>query len=156
MSGFEIDKASCRTVAPEIIRPIRQSVLRPNQTIDEMVYEGDTAPGTFHLAAIDPAGQVLGIASFYRDPHPLDPGPGDWRLRGMAVEPALQGKGLGALLVQAGIERIREQDGRRLWCNARVSAQRFYEKLGFTIEGEVFEIEPIGLHYVMSAALQSS
>jgi ribosomal protein S18 acetylase RimI-like enzyme len=132
---------------------MRQRVLRPHQTIDEMVYDGDTSSDTFHLAAMDPTGQVLGIASYYHDPHPLTPSPSDWRLRGMAVEPALQGKGLGSILIQAGIKHIREQGGQRLWCNARVSAQGFYEKLGFTAEGDVFENVPIGPHYVMSIAV---
>lgn len=152
MDEIESDNVDIQVVEPGVIRPMRQRVLRPHQPIEAMVYPGDDAAGTFHLAAAGPAGRVLGIASFYIDSHPLEPMPGDWRLRGMAVEPTLQGKGLGGRLVQAGLEHIREQAGKRLWCNARVSAQGFYTKLGFTIQGEVFEIKPIGPHNVMSIA----
>ena len=153
MIESDIDSLRIKVVAPEVTRPMRQSVLRPHQSIEQMVYEGDAAPCTFHLAATAQAGQVLGIASFYLSPHPLGPQPGDWRLRGMAVQPELQGKGLGSGLVQAGLERIQAQAGRRLWCNARVFAQRFYEKLGFKTEGERFEIKPIGPHVLMSIAV---
>lgn len=139
-----------KAVEPGVIRPIRQRVLRPHQPIEAMVYPGDEAGGTFHLAALDKAGHVLGIASFYKDEHPLQARPGDRRLRGMAVEPAWQGRGLGSRLVRAGINHIKEEGGSRLWCNARVSAQPFYEKLGFIAEGEEFHIEHIGPHYVMT------
>jgi len=141
-------------VEADRIRPLRQRVLRPHQAIEQMAYPGDDAPGTFHLAALNEAGQVLGIASFYLDPHPLDPRAGDWRLRGMAVEPELQGRGLGGRLVRAAIERIRERGGKRLWCNARVTAQRFYEKHGLRAEGERFDIPTIGPHTVMSIVVE--
>lgn len=151
-----VNNTIIKAVAPEITHPLRQSVLRPSQAIDEMVYPGDDAAGTLHLAVTDSSGTALAIASFYIEPHPVTPGQGDWRLRGMAVQPALQGKGMGARLLNAGIERIREQAGRRLWCNARIPARRFYERLGFTAEGEVFEIKPVGMHYVMSIDVNRS
>lgn len=154
MAEIESDNLDIEVVGPGVIRPMRQRVLRPHQPIEAMVYPGDDAPGTFHLAGFDPSGRVLGIASFYnKGPHPLDPQQGDWRLRGMAVEPAIQGAGLGTRLVHCGVEHIRERAGQRLWCNARVSAQDFYTRLGFKVQGDVFEIEPIGPHYVMSIGI---
>ena len=153
MREIESDKPDIKVVEPGVIRPMRQRVLRPHQPVEAMVYPGDAAAGTFHLAAMAPSGRVLGIASFYIDPHPLEPMPGDWRLRGMAVEPTLKGQGLGGQLVQAGLEHLREKAGQRLWCNARVSAQGFYTKVGFTVQGDTFLIEPIGPHNVMSIAV---
>ena len=153
MHENEVDQFEVRVVEADRVRPLRRSVLRPHQAIEQMVYPGDDAPGSFHLAAVDGSGEVLGIASFYSEPHPLNKREGDWRLRGMAVVPRLQGKGLGGRLVHAGISHIREQGGQRLWCKARVTAQRFYEKLGFIAEGDRFEIATIGPHYVMSIAV---
>lgn len=144
---------SIRPIPSGQTHALRQRVLRPHQAIQEMVYPGDDAPGSFHMAALDAAGEVQGIASFYVEPHPLDPCEGDWRLRGMAVEPRLQGQGLGGRLVAAGLDHIREQGGKRLWCNARVAAQRFYERIGFVAEGQRFEIPTIGPHDVMSIAI---
>lgn len=155
MVDQRIGRFEIRVVAADRVRGMRQSVLRPHQTIQEMVYPGDDAPGSLHLAAVDEMQRIVGIASFYRNPHPLGASEGDWRLRGMAVEPQLQGMGLGGRLVRAGVDRIREHGGRRLWCNARVTAQRFYEKLGFVAEGECFDIPTIGPHYVMSIAVDA-
>lgn len=156
MTDLTSDNFDIKAVAAESTHPLRQSVLRPSQTIGEMTYPGDHAPGTLHLAVTDPSGKVLAIASFYMEPHPVTPDPRDWRLRGMAVLPAMQGKGLGARLLHAGIQRLREHSSRRLWCNARVSAQHFYEKLGFIAEGQVFEIKHMGPHVVMSIDVDTS
>ena len=42
--------------------------------------------------------------------------------------------------------------GRRVWCNARLSAAGFYERVGFGRVGGVFEIAGIGPHAVMTIA----
>lgn len=156
MREVDLDKVDIRVVEPNVIRPMRQRVLRPHQPIEAMAYPGDDEAEAFHLAAIDREQAVIGIASFYRDPHPLEPHAGDWRLRGMAVDPAVQGRGLGSSLMRAGINQVIEQGGQRLWCNARVSAQGFYERLGFSTQGDRFEIDPIGPHFVMSIAANAS
>jgi hypothetical protein len=40
-----------------------------------------------------------------------------------------------------------------VWCNARSPARGFYEREGFTIEGDTFEIAGIGPHFLMARAL---
>ena len=40
----------------------------------------------------------------------------------------------------------KEIDVETLWCNARVTAFEFYEKIGFTILGKVFDIPNLSLH----------
>ena len=49
---------------------------------------------------------------------------------------------------------LRARGGDLLWCNARVVALGFYERLGFVAEGPEFEIVPIGPHFVMTKNLQ--
>ena len=44
---------------------------------------------------------------------------------------------------------IRKRNANVWWCNARISASAYYEKLGLTQLGDVFEIHPIGPHKVM-------
>ena len=154
MKQIDLANIAIQVVEAARVRPLRQRVLRPHQRLEEMVYPGDDADETFHLAGLDAAGQVLGIASYYADAHPHGGRAGDWRLRGMAVTAELQGQGLGRRLVEVGQSHIRKQDGSRLWCNARVSAQAFYEQLGFTAEGDRFEIPAIGPHYVMSIGIE--
>ena len=64
------------------------------------------------------------------------------RLRGMAIDPAYQGRGWGRVLVRHACRHVVAEDVELLWCNARVSAAGFYEKQGFELTGPVFLTEP--------------
>lgn len=142
-------------VAPEVVRPLRQRVLRPHQTVADQVYEGDDAPGAAHFAAFaDGSGQPIGIASITPEPHPVSPAPGDWRIRGMATDPDRgRGRGAGALLLAACLDHARAEGGVRVWCNARSPVVGFYAREGFATEGEEFTLPSIGPHFLMSLVL---
>jgi GNAT superfamily N-acetyltransferase len=136
------------------VRPLRGSVLRPEQAPEELVYAGDDHPDALHAAVRDPAGgAIVGIATVAPEDHPSDPRPGDWRLRGMATAPEVRGRGLGALLLAACLDHARARGGERVWCNARVVAEGFYLRAGFVPEGPRFEIPGIGEHVVMAVSL---
>lgn len=146
-----------RPIPAQLTHDLRHRVLRPHQPIAEMAYPGDDGPASFHLGAFLPGSAnesaPVGIVSMYDEPMTGDPRIGDRRLRGMAVEPELQGQGLGAALVVAALETAAQAGGRRVWCNARTAAAGFYTRLGFTIAGEPFDLPGIGEHYVMWIAL---
>jgi predicted GNAT family N-acyltransferase len=138
------------------VRPLRQRVLRPHQTIAEQVFDGDDAPGAAHFAAFASEGddQPMGIASITPEPHPVSPAPGDWRIRGMATDPERgRGTGAGARLLTACIDHARAHRGARVWCNARTPAAGFYVRAGFATEGEEFTMPSIGPHFLMSLVL---
>jgi GNAT superfamily N-acetyltransferase len=140
------------------VRPLRQRILRPHQTIAEQVYDGDDAPGAAHFAAFaddDTArDRPIGIASITPERHPLSPAPGDWRVRGMATDPDRgRGTGAGALLLAACVDHARAQDGTRVWCNARTPAVGFYARAGFATEGDEFVLPAIGPHFLMALDL---
>lgn len=117
--------------------PLRQRILRPHQTVEEMLYEGDEEG--IHYAAIE-HDQVVGVASFLRDGENL-------RLRGMAVDDGQRGKGVGSQIMNTALEDLR--DVPMIWCNARIRAVSFYERLGFQTVGEAFDLPRIGPHYRM-------
>jgi ribosomal protein S18 acetylase RimI-like enzyme len=129
-------------VGPELGRPLRMAVLRPHESADQPMYALENDAQTFHVAAITGDGRVVSVASVMADPHPRDPHPGDWRVRGMATDPQQRGRGL-----------MREGGATRVWCNARIAARSFYERAGFSVEGEQFEIPEIGPHLLMAKAL---
>lgn len=137
-----------RAVDAAVVRPLRGEILRPGQSPAELVFPDDDAPGTLHVAVVS-GERVLGVASVIRDAHPREPRPGDWRIRGMASRPEMRGRGIGAALLARCEAHAREHGGARLWCNARAAARGFYERAGFTVEGEVFDIPSIGAHYLM-------
>jgi GNAT superfamily N-acetyltransferase len=143
-----------RTTAVEarIVRPLRGQVLRPGQPADQLVFPGDEAAETLHVAVIE-GGWVLGVGSVMRDAHPRDPQHGDWRIRGMASHPEARGRGIGAALLARCETHVREHGGSRLWCNARSAARSFYERGGLEVEGDEFDIPSIGAHYLMSKGL---
>ena len=132
-------------VSAEATRELRRLVLRPHWTPEQMAAAGDGAPG---IAVLED-GAVVACASVREEPMPDDPRAGDWRLRGMASDPALRGRGYGALALQAAIDHARERGARRVWCNARTGARGFYERHGFTAVGDEFDLPDAGPHYLM-------
>ncbi|WP_223641540.1 GNAT family N-acetyltransferase [Corallococcus sp. EGB] len=61
------------------------------------------------------------------------------RLFQMAVQPSLQGKGLGAKLVRALEDELRKRGFRHVHLHARAPVVPFYERLGYAVYGEPFE-----------------
>jgi GNAT superfamily N-acetyltransferase len=139
-------------VGVDVVRPLRQEILRPGHTGEKLVFPGDGDPETLH-AAVSIENQVVAVATVMPDPHPYDPQPGDWRLRGMATGPEQRNLGIGGALLVACEAHAREHRGTRLWCNARVNARAFYERGGLVVEGDAFEIPTVGPHYLMSKSL---
>lgn len=136
---------------------LRRDLLRPGLPLSQMSFPGDDGLQTLHLGAFEqetPGEQAIGIVSLYAAPRPGDSRPGDWQLRGMAVDRRWQRQGVGARLVHAVITELTQRAGMRVWCNARLSAQDFYAKLGFAGHGDVFHIEGVGPHVVMSIAVR--
>ncbi len=128
--------------------PLRQSQLRPHQTVQEMRYPGDDADATRHFGAWSDA-ELVGIASLYQEPLPEKPAVTGWRLRGMAVLPSQRRAGVGAKLVEACLDHARREGGGLIWCNARENALAFYASLGFTSLRGPFDLPGIGPHFLL-------
>ena len=141
-----------REIRAEQTHGLRGRVLRPGQPPEQLVYPNDASPDSWHVGAFVDA-VLVGIASIYREAHPEQPDPHAWRLRGMAVDPSVQRRGLGRQLVLACIGHVKAQGGSQLWCNGRTSAADFYRSLGFELVGAEFATES-GPHYVMRLLLQ--
>jgi SAM-dependent methyltransferase len=71
----------------------------------------------------------------------------------MATTEQVRGQGIGAALLGRLLAHVLGRGGRRVWCNARVGARAFYERAGFIVEGEPYEIPEIGPHFLMSNRL---
>ncbi|MBL7770965.1 MAG: GNAT family N-acetyltransferase [Flavipsychrobacter sp.] len=83
----------------------------------------------------------------------VNEGDGVVRLRQMAVNNNLQGKGVGRALMNFAENIARDQGFRRLTMHARKTAIGFYEHLGYQICSEEFEEVTIP-HYVMEKRLR--
>ena len=74
------------------------------------------------------------------------PEPGTMRLRQMWVRSNAAGQGRGRFLL-AGVERIFRAEGLlRITLNARLVVRGFYEKCGYTAEGD--EFEEVGIPHI--------
>ena len=126
---------------------LRSSILRNGLALEECVFPTDHLEGAFHLAyyAND---EIATVASFFPMKY-QDCKENGYQLRGMATDPKFSGQGFGKQVVEFSINHIRNTNAQYLWCNARTSAVKFYEKLGFITCSEEFEIPGVGPHYEM-------
>jgi len=77
------------------------------------------------------------------------------RLRQMAVQNNLQGKGIGASLMNFAENIARDKGYKKMIMHARKTAIGFYEKLGYSIVGQEFTEVSIP-HFVMEKKLRYS
>jgi GNAT superfamily N-acetyltransferase len=122
-------------------RALRQAVLRPHQTPDELA--SHETPDAFAVGVF--AADALVAVGFVGP----EGGPGAWRVRGMATVPEARGRGAGAAVLDALVDHALEQGATRIWCNARTPARTLYERAGFCVASDEFELPEIGPHYVM-------
>ena len=134
-------------VAAGVTYPLRGAVLRPGRPVEII---GDDDPTTFHLAARTTEGQIVGVVRFHPHACPWRPDARSaWQLRGMATDPAVRGSGAGRALVSDGLARVAALGGDLVWCDARAAASGFYERMGFAVVTEPYEVAPIGAHLGM-------
>jgi GNAT superfamily N-acetyltransferase len=135
-----------RRAAVEEIFPLRHAVLRPGRPVSYSVYSEDE--GAVHIGAWDDD-MLVGCATVFPQPWAgSDSAPAEsaaWRLRGMAIDPARQGTGVGRLVLAEAIAAAREGGASLLWANARTSALGFYERMGWRVVGEEFIASDSGL-----------
>jgi len=130
-----------REVAPAQTRELRQAVLRPHQTLEELA--GDEPTDAFAVGGFEGATLIaVGLVA-------PDRKPGGWRIRGMATAPSARGRGAGTAVLDALIGHAAEHGARRVWCNARTPARSLYERAGLRVVSEEFTLPDIGPHLVM-------
>ena len=127
-------------------RPLRHAVLRPYQSVEAIIEH--ELPDAFAVGGIDDEQRLIAVG--FVSP---DGGPGAWRVRGMATAPESRGRGAGGAVLAALVEHARANGAGRVWCNARIAARTLYERAGFEVASEEFEIPEIGPHYVMELTL---
>jgi GNAT superfamily N-acetyltransferase len=145
-----VSERSVRQIPLEQTRALRQSLLRPHESIEQ-------------LAAGEPADAYAVGAFEGEESTPLAVGfvspdgpPGSWRVRAMATVPQSRGRGLGAAVLEQLVDHARANGAVRVWCNARTPARAFYERAGFRATSDEFELPPIGPHFVMERRLDRS
>lgn len=119
----------------EQTHPLRRTVLRDGTASSEVRFDDDEREDTTHLGLIDASGALAAVSTWIERRHPDHPGRPGVQLRGMAVEPTLQGAGLGDALLRAGVRRAIAGGVDVVWARARDSALDFYLERGFRRHG---------------------
>jgi GNAT superfamily N-acetyltransferase len=145
-----------RLVKAELLRPLRREVLRAGLPPEAAVYPGDDDPLAVHLAAYDPKGDIVGIATLCKPEdrlagQPPYQSPG-LRFRGVGVRPDMLRKGVATQLVRELRELARERGAKELWANARLPSLMFFKVRKFKVVSSTFEIPGIGPHVVIADA----
>lgn len=136
--------------ADEII-DLRWRILRAGLERSTACFDGDDETTTHHFVA-EQDGRIIGCVTILRRPWDGQPA---WQLRGMAVEPSLQRRGVGRQLVDVVESTVTEEPySLQLWCNARTPASAFYQKLGWEIASGEFVIPTAGPHVKMTKRLK--
>jgi predicted GNAT family N-acyltransferase len=137
-----------RAALTEIV-DLRHVILRNGLPREEAIFDGDDAATSRHFAAVGAAASsVVACATVHLNSWEGSPA---WQLRGMATAPSVRATGVGGRLLRfLELDLTDAPDVRQLWCNARVPAVGFYERMGWTVVSAAFEIPTAGPHVRMT------
>lgn len=133
---------------------LRHRVLRKGRPFEEAVFPGDELGSTFHYGAFFD-GRLVGVVTLMLISRPGIKEEGAYQLRGMAVDDAFRGRGVGNQLLKRVEEEVLARNGQTIWMNAREGAVGFYKRAGYHLKGGMFEIPGVGPHFYMQKSLNS-
>jgi GNAT superfamily N-acetyltransferase len=146
--GIEI-----REVTVDVVLPLRHAILRAGRARESAHARQDDDSATRHFAAYA-GSHVVGVVSQFPENTDLAPARRAERLRGMAVDPAWQGRGVGHGLMRAVVELAKARGAEILWANGRDTALGFYTSIGFRVAGDGFVDGEMHLgHHVVIAGI---
>lgn len=146
-SGKPANQITVSRVLPHAVLDLRHRVLRQGMPAEAAVFEGDDEPTAIHLGAFE-RGTIVGCVTLIQRDWKGEPA---WQLRGMAVDELMRKAGVGATMLDEVDQLVAASEhSHQLWCNARVIAKGFYERHGWKVESELFDIPTAGPHHVMS------
>lgn len=114
--------ASIEQITPELTWPLRQAVMYPSWSIDEVKLANDFEG--IHFGLYDNNTLISVVSTFISE--------NSLQFRKFATLSSEQGKGYGGLLLAHIIQFAKNEHCSRMWCNARCNASAFYAKFGFT------------------------
>ena len=132
-----------RYITAEETLPMRRDMLYPGWGLDE-VRISDDAEG-LHYGVFEEKDLVTVVSLFFQGKKA--------QFRKLATVGNRQRKGYGSLLLKHLMEECRKRQMESLWCNARSTAESFYQQLGFKRSSELFYKDNIA-YYKMEISLE--
>jgi GNAT superfamily N-acetyltransferase len=122
-------------IRPELTWKLRRDVMYPDKNIPDMRMEEDN--DGYHFAAFNDK-YIIGVVSLFHEG-------ADFQFRKFAVANDEQGKGIGTTLLNYVLNFAIAMGAKRIWCNSRVTAIRFYQRFGMVQTGKTYS--NIGIDY---------
>lgn len=123
------EEISIEQIRHELTWILRQKVLYPEKDMYDMGMEEDL--DGIHFGAFK-GNRLVGVISLFQKGE-------DFQFRKVAVDPSAQNIGIGSKMLNYITDFVLAERGKRLWCNARLTAIPFYLKHGFKTTGKTFE-----------------
>jgi GNAT superfamily N-acetyltransferase len=139
-----VTEVAVHRIAPAQTHDLRRRVLRAGVPHPEVDLAIDHGADALHLGA-EVDGRLAGVVSVYDAPAPPGPGGPARQIRLMAVEPELQGRGVGRQLIDEAVADARGRGAVVIWAHARDTALGFYTAMGFRPSGPGFIHEETAL-----------
>ena len=124
-------------ITQELTWKLRQKELYPDLPIEAIKLPEDDLG--IHLGLFY-QNKLATVVSLFEDNNEL-------QFRKLATDKKYQKLGLGSKMINYVLNYAKEKHIEKVWCNARLSATGFYEKLGFVKTDEVFSKG--GIDYVI-------
>jgi len=143
-----------RSISPRQTYTLRQRILRPDFSVEACRFAEDECATSRHFGVYQ-EDKLVGIVTVLQLAEPETTGNQHnvWQIRAMATCLGVRGKGYGAALINAVEDYVRSKKAALIWFNARSGAVGFYQKQGYTIVGDEFEIVAVGPHFRMKKTL---
>jgi GNAT superfamily N-acetyltransferase len=136
-------------VAPQRLYDLRRRVLRDDDRALDVSNPGDALDTSLHFGGFLGERAVVS-ASFYALAAPFAPEEPAYQLRYMATDFDVQGRGLGARLLDQVLEDLARRGIGRVWANSRTSALAFYEATGWSlVPDSLFVSTETGIDHVV-------
>lgn len=116
---------------PAAVRALRRAVFVEEQGFTEDEEFDARDDDALHLL-LSENGVAVGCARIFSED-------GEGRIGRICVARSHRGRGLGAMLVNAGMDALRDMGERHVALGAQVRAQGFYAALGFEPRGSVYD-----------------
>ena len=130
-------------------RELRHLVLWPHiQRMEDCIIDIDDREDAIHLGVFY-QNKLISIGSIFRMNSPKLSHKIQYRLRAMATHPDYRKLHAGHLLLKEAIRLLKQLNAEVLWCDARLHATGFYQKAGFSMLPDIYEVKNIGPHQFM-------
>lgn len=125
---------------------LRRTILRPEDGDTSWCdYAGDRELSSLHLRVLL-GPRAVGMVSCIAEPSRNASFRGTWRIRGLGVVKDMRGFGIGSNLLQSLLAEIDVRDRGSAWLSGRLVRQAFYERNGFRVASNPYEVKGTGLH----------